>query len=113
MQQLHLLPENVSFAQGAALTIPYATAYRALVQSGKAKASDIVFIHGATGGVGIASVQFGRWCCVALWCCVLWCGVVLTLVNIARALGLTVLGTGGTEKGRELVLKEGAHHGTS
>jgi len=83
---LHILPEKISFAQGATLSIPYATAYRALFQLGKAKAGEVVFIHGASGGVGIAAVQ------------------------LARAFGLTVIGTGGTEKGRELVLREGAHH---
>jgi len=85
-QNLHRLPENVSFAQGATLHIPYATAYRALIQFGKAKPAETVFIHGASGGVGIASVQ------------------------IARALGLRVIGSASTERGRELVLREGAHH---
>jgi len=83
---LHKLPDNVSFAQGATLSIPYATAYRALVQFGNAKADETVFVHGASGGVGIASVQ------------------------LARARGLRVIGTASTEKGRELVLREGAHY---
>jgi NADPH2:quinone reductase len=84
--RVHHLPSKVSFAQGAALGVPYGTAYRALFQRGAAKAAETVLIHGATGGVGSACVQ------------------------LARAAGLTVIGTGGSEKGRALVLQEGAHH---
>ena len=83
--QLHPLPARISFAQGAALGVPYATAHVALFHRGQAKAGETVLIHGATGGVGLAAVQ------------------------LARAAGLTVLGTGGTESGRALVLQEGAH----
>ena len=85
-EKVHLLPENISFPQGAALGIPYATAYRALVQKARASAGETVLIHGATGGVGLAAVQF------------------------ARAAGLKVIGTGGTPKGRELVQEHGADH---
>jgi len=83
--QLHSLPARISFAQGAALGVPYATAHFALFHRGLAKAGETVLIHGATGGVGLAAVQ------------------------LARAAGLTVFGTGGTESGRALVLQEGAH----
>ncbi|MBI4948912.1 MAG: NADPH:quinone reductase [Deltaproteobacteria bacterium] len=83
--QLHLLTEKLSFAQGACVGVPYATAYRALFQRGMAVAGETVLIHGATGGVGTAAVQ------------------------LARAAGLTVIGTAGTEDGKSLVLKEGAH----
>jgi NADPH2:quinone reductase len=84
--QVHPLPEKVSFAQGAAINVPYATAYRALFQIAKAAPGEIVLVHGATGGVGIAATQ------------------------LARAAGMRVIGTGGTEKGRNLVIEEGAHH---
>ncbi|HXG91112.1 MAG TPA: NADPH:quinone reductase [Blastocatellia bacterium] len=84
--QVSPLPERVSFAQGAAVGVPYATAYRALFQRAQAVAGETVLVHGATGGVGIAAVQ------------------------MARAAGMKVIGTGGTDKGRELVIKEGAHH---
>ena len=83
--QVHRLPANLSFPQGAAVNIPYATAYRALHQRARALAGETVFIHGASGGVGIATTQ------------------------IARAAGLTVIGTAGTEAGRRLVLEQGAH----
>jgi NADPH2:quinone reductase len=80
------LPANVSFAQGAAIGIPYATAHRALFHRGKAQSGETVLIHGASGGVGTAATQ------------------------LARAFGLTVIGTGGTDEGRQLVREQGAHH---
>uniref|UniRef100_A0A8C8BS70 Crystallin zeta n=1 Tax=Otus sunia TaxID=257818 RepID=A0A8C8BS70_9STRI len=79
------LPDKLDFRQGAAIGIPYFTAYRALVQKGRAKAGESVLVHGASGGVGIATCQ------------------------IARACGLKVLGTAGTEEGMNLVLRNGAH----
>ncbi len=84
--QVHPLPEKVTFAQGAAVNVPYATAYRALFQLAKAIPGETVLIHGATGGVGIAAVQ------------------------LAHAAGMKVIGTGGTERGRTLVSQQGAHH---
>jgi NADPH:quinone reductase len=84
--QVHRLPEPVSFAQGAAIGTPYATAYRALLQRAAARAGEAVLVHGATGGVGTAAVQ------------------------IARAAGMVVIGTGGSAAGREEALRQGAHH---
>jgi len=84
--QVHSLPEQVSFAEGAAVNVPYATAYRALFQRTHAQAGETVLVHGASGGVGVASVQ------------------------MARAAGMVVIGTVGTEKGRRLVAEQGAHH---
>ncbi|XP_020650348.3 quinone oxidoreductase [Pogona vitticeps] len=79
------LSDKLDFKQGAAIGIPYFTAYHALFQKGSAKAGETVLIHGASGGVGIATCQ------------------------IARACGLKVLGTAGTEDGMNLVLRNGAH----
>jgi len=84
--QVHPLPANVTFAQGAAMNVPYATAYHALMHRAHGHEGDVVFVHGASGGVGIAAVQ------------------------IARARGMTVIGTAGTARGRQLVLEQGAHH---
>jgi len=84
--QVHPLPQRLSFAQGAAVNVPYATAYRALFQIAHAVAGESVLVHGASGGVGVAAVQ------------------------IARAAGMVVIGTGGSVKGRQLVAAEGAHH---
>ena len=84
-EQVHTLPEKISFAQGAGVWVPYGTAYYALHHSAQARASETVLVHGASGGVGTAAVQ------------------------MARAMGLTVLGTAGTQKGVDLVKREGAH----
>ncbi|HEV3058927.1 MAG TPA: NADPH:quinone reductase [Vicinamibacterales bacterium] len=82
--QLHRLPARVSFAQGAALGVPYCTAYRALFQRAHAKGGETVLVHGATGGVGIAAVE------------------------LAHARGLTVIGTGSTEAGLAAARAHGA-----
>jgi NADPH:quinone reductase len=84
--QIHLLPEKISFAQGAAVFVPYATAYRALFQLANARPGETILVHGASGGVGTAAVQW------------------------ARAVGLNIIGTAGSEKGLELVRAEGADH---
>ena len=84
--QVHPLPPNVTFAQGAAMNVPYATAYHALFHRGHGDAGETVLVHGASGGVGIGAVQ------------------------LARARGMTVIGTAGTDKGRRLVTEQGAHH---
>lgn len=83
--QVHPLPANVSFAQGAAMGTPYATAYRGLVQRAKARPGETVLVHGASGGVGTAAVQ------------------------LARARGMRVFGTAGSDAGRKLARKQGAH----
>ncbi len=84
--QVHPLPAHVSFAQGAGVGIPYGTAYRALFHKARALPGETVLVHGASGGVGIASVQ------------------------LARAGGMKVIGTAGTQRGQELVAQQGAHH---
>lgn len=83
-RQVFRLPDNTSFAQGAALGIPYATAHRALFRQGGAKAGETVMVHGASGGVGLAAVQLSRWA------------------------GLNVVGTAGTEEGLALIRANGA-----
>ena len=80
------MPGTVSFSQGAAVWVPYGTAYHAIVQATQARAGETVLVHGASGGVGVAAVQ------------------------VARSLGLRVIGTAGTERGLDLVRHEGAHH---
>jgi NADPH2:quinone reductase len=82
--QVSRLPEKTTFAQGAALGIPYGTAYRALFQRAHAAAGQSVLIHGGSGGVGLAAIQF------------------------AKAAGLTVIATAGTEEGRQLLREQGA-----
>ncbi|MEM9442498.1 MAG: NADPH:quinone reductase [Pseudomonadota bacterium] len=81
-----VLPDAVGFAEGAALGVPYATAHYGLFARGGAKAEETVFIHGASGAVGTAAIQ------------------------LAKRAGLTVIGSGGSERGRKLILDEGADH---
>jgi NADPH:quinone reductase len=58
--QVHRLPGKLSFAQGAGVWVPCGTAYHGLYHSAKAHASETVLVHGASGGVGIATVQLAR-----------------------------------------------------
>jgi len=83
---VHPLPANVSFSQGAGVSVPYGTAYRGLHNKAHARSGETLLVHGASGGVGIAAVQLGV------------------------AHGMTVVGTAGTERGRKLVQEHGAHH---
>jgi synaptic vesicle membrane protein VAT-1 len=54
------LPENLSFEQGAAFCVNYATAYAALIIMGGLRPGNQVLIHAAAGGVGIAAAQIAR-----------------------------------------------------
>ena len=54
------MPENISFEQGAGVFVPYATSYRALFQKANGKSGETVLVHGASGGVGIAAVQWAK-----------------------------------------------------
>lgn len=82
--QVFALPEPVSFAAGAGIGVPYATAYYGLFSRGRARPGETVFVHGASGAVGSAAVQ------------------------LARARGLTVIGSAGSARGLELVRSLGA-----
>ncbi len=83
--QVYPLPASVTYSQGAGIWVPYGTAYHALHHATRARPGETLLVHGASGGVGIAAVQF------------------------ARAIGLTVFGTAGSAKGLELAKREGAH----
>ncbi len=84
--KVHRLPDSISFEQGAAMGVPYGTAYRGLFHRAEAKPAETVLVHGASGGVGTAAVQ------------------------LARAAGMMVIGTAGTDQGLELIKQQGAHH---
>jgi NADPH:quinone reductase len=81
---IHPLPDHVSFEQGAALGVPALTAYRALFQRACLKAGQTVFIHGASGGVGLQVVQ------------------------MAKSYGVKVIGTASKPEGKKLVQEAGA-----
>ena len=54
------LPDRLSFEQGAAIPVNYATAWAALVRYGGLQAGERVLIHAAAGGVGIAATQIAK-----------------------------------------------------
>lgn len=87
-EEKHLgqLPDDVSSAQGAGIWTPYATAYRALFQKAAAKKSETVLIHGASGGVGVAAIQW------------------------AKNAGLKVIGSASSDAGKTLAAEQGADH---
>ena len=85
VKTVHPLPEKATFEQGAALGVPYGTACQGLWNRAHGKPGETLLVHGASGGVGTAAVQ------------------------IARAAGFRVIGTAGTDRGRQLVTEQGAH----
>jgi NADPH2:quinone reductase len=84
--QVHPLPERLSYAQGAAIGVPYGAAWYALFVRANAAAGEFVLVHGASGGVGTAAVQ------------------------LARGAGMRVIATAGSDRGRALAMAQGAHH---
>jgi len=84
-ENVYPLSERLSFAQGAGVWVPFATAHHALFDVAKARPAETLMIHGASGGVGTAALQMGR------------------------ALGMRVIGTAGSEKGQQLLREQGAH----
>jgi NADPH2:quinone reductase len=80
------LPDEVGFAAGACLPMNYLTAHFTLVARGGLKAGETVLVHGAAGGVGTAVVQ------------------------LAAALGATVIGVTSTEAKAEIAKRAGAAH---
>lgn len=83
---VHPLPAALDYAQGAAIGVPFATAHRALFHRAHLRPEEVVLVHGASGGVGQATVQ------------------------LARAHGAMVIGTAGSDAGLAFVRSQGAHH---
>ncbi len=82
----HVMPDRMSFVDGAAMGLVYLTAHFALVERGQLRRGETVLITGAAGGVGLAAVQ------------------------VAKALGATVLAAVSSEQKSELVKSSGADH---
>jgi len=78
------LPDNISYDQGAAIGIPYATAYAALHQHASTNATSTVFVHGGSGGVGIPTIE------------------------LAKLAGARVAASCGTDAGEEILRAHGA-----
>ncbi|MDQ0360293.1 NADPH:quinone reductase [Breznakia pachnodae] len=85
-QAVHLLPDSLSFEQGASIGTPGLAAAYALFNRAQLKAGEKVLIHGASGGVGTIAVQ------------------------LARQNGAIVYGTAGNEEGMKLAKELGAHY---
>lgn len=85
-QTLLPVPEGWSFEDAAGLFVTAPTSYGGLVQRAGVKAGDWVLVHAAAGGVGLAAVQ------------------------IAKAMGATVIATAGTERKREIAKDFGADY---
>ena len=85
-QYCYPLPEGMDFARAAAMGMVYLTAHFALVGRARLADSETVLVSGAAGGVGLASVQ------------------------LARALGATVLAGVGSPDKAEVARANGAHH---
>ena len=82
----HPIPPTMSFAEAAAMGLVYLTAHFALVERARLAAGEVVLVTGAAGGVGLASVQ------------------------IAKALGATVIAAVGSDEKAALVRANGADH---
>ncbi|MGK0172453.1 MAG: NADPH2:quinone reductase [Gammaproteobacteria bacterium] len=80
------LPDAMTFEQGACFKSAFSTAFHGLVQGGRLEAGEVVLVHGATGGMGLAAVQ------------------------VAKRLGATVVATGSDLEKLSVVKTFGADH---
>lgn len=84
--QAKLIPGKVSYAKAASYSTAYMTAWVALTNRGNLKPDETLLVHGATGGVGLAAVEIGKY------------------------LGATVIATGGRDDKLAIVKSRGADH---
>jgi len=80
------IPGTMSYAKAAAYKTAYLTAYVGLVVRGALTRGEVLLVHGATGGVGLAAVDLGK------------------------HLGATVIATGGSDDKLAVVKARGADH---
>lgn len=83
---VHPLPAPFDYAQGAAFRSAYVTAWNALVHGARLEPGEVLLVHGAAGGVGLAAVHVGH------------------------LLGAIVIATAGSDAKLEVVAREGADH---
>ncbi|HYD16052.1 MAG TPA: NADPH:quinone oxidoreductase family protein, partial [Hyphomicrobium sp.] len=84
--RLMRLPEGWDWAEGAGFRVGAQTAYHALIHRGALKKGEVLLVHGAAGGVGLAAVQLGK------------------------HLGAIVIATGGDDERLAVVKRLGADH---
>jgi NADPH2:quinone reductase len=58
--QLVPLPSNFDYAECATFLAAHGTAYHALIDRGQLQAGEVLLVHGAGGGVGLAAVEIGK-----------------------------------------------------
>jgi NADPH:quinone reductase len=80
------VPKSMSLVQAAGFRSAYTTAYHALVQRGRLQEGEVLLVHGASGGIGLAAVQVGK------------------------VLGATIIATGGSDEKLAVVTENGADH---
>jgi NADPH2:quinone reductase len=54
------LPQAFDFAEGATFLAAHGTAYHALIDRGRLEPGEVLLVHGAGGGVGLAAVEMGK-----------------------------------------------------
>ncbi|WP_342728253.1 NADPH:quinone oxidoreductase family protein [Bradyrhizobium sp. B097] len=58
--QLVPVPSTFDYAEGATFLAAHGTAYHALIDRGQIKPGEVLLVHGAGGGVGLAAVEIGK-----------------------------------------------------
>ena len=58
--QLAALPSSFDYAEGATFLAAHGTAYHALIDRGQVQPGEVLLVHGAGGGVGLAAVEIGK-----------------------------------------------------
>jgi NADPH2:quinone reductase len=58
--QLTPLPSTFDYAEGATFLAAHGTAYHALIDRGQLRLGEVLLVHGAGGGVGLAAVEIGK-----------------------------------------------------
>ena len=58
--QLTPLPSAFDYAEGATFLAGHGTAYHALIDRGQVQPGEVLLVHGAGGGVGLAAVEIGK-----------------------------------------------------
>ncbi|MDI4232421.1 NADPH:quinone oxidoreductase family protein [Bradyrhizobium sp. Arg237L] len=58
--QLTRMPSTFDYAEGATFLAAHGTAYHALIDRGQLRHGEVLLVHGAGGGVGLAAVEIGK-----------------------------------------------------
>jgi NADPH2:quinone reductase len=86
LEQVHRMPSTFDYIQASGFRSAYMTAWNALTHGGRLQAGDVLVVHGAAGGVGLAAVHVGR------------------------LLGAQVIATAGSDEKLAVVKAQGADH---